>query len=59
MPHKLKSEDNVKLKERNRNKNKNNNGNKSNNNDLYGKYSKKHIRINNEIREKNNLKSLQ
>lgn len=57
MPHKLKSEDNVKLKERNRNKN--NNRNKSNNNDLYGKYSKKHIRINNEIREKNNLKSLQ
>jgi hypothetical protein len=50
MPQKLKSEDNINQKQRN--KNNKNNKNKNHNNDLNGKYSQKHIRINNAIREK-------
>ena len=47
MPQKLNSEDNINQKQRNKN-----NKNKNHNNDLNGKYSQKHIRINNAIREK-------
>jgi hypothetical protein len=49
MPQKLKSEDNINQKQRNKN---NKNHNKNHNNDPNGKYSQKHIRINNSIREK-------
>ena len=48
MPEKLKSEDNINQKQRNKNNNHNNN----HNNNPNGKYSQKHIRINNAIREK-------